>query len=194
VTIGWYKNEIRVGVRQYKTKDVDVNTPCPGYVLQPSQPGISLPLNQWDQLKIAMPDVNEALKQKASLNFAIGGDRSVFTSCYDRNNQMYVHIRNHFTNKAGNVAPGKYGISLRLDEWETLFHMVDDIENAIKMMSSDIKVDGKTIIKTVFMYFSEVPCWQYCILETGDVFYSKSEDPVTAYNEYERDSLQNQPN
>ena len=177
VTVGFFRKDIRIGIRQFKT-DSD------GVFLTPNQPGISLLLDQWEKLKSHSADVQEAVIKKADICRPLGGDRYVTTTRFGRYNNMFIHIRNHFTSELGKLLPSKYGISLRADEWETLCGLHSEIDNAIEMMRTDVKVDGKTIIKTVYVFFSEHPCWQYCVLETGETFYSTSGDPTTAYKDY----------
>ena len=45
----------------------------------------------------------------------------------------------------------------------------------------NLKSDGKTIVKSLCVYFVEKKCYQYCIVETGEVLFSPIEDPGEAY-------------
>eukprot|EP00300_Choanocystis_sp_HF-7_P002615 c11978_g1_i2.p2 GENE.c11978_g1_i2~~c11978_g1_i2.p2 ORF type:complete len:101 (-),score=29.49 c11978_g1_i2:203-505(-) len=48
--------------------------------------------------------------------------------------KTYVDIREFYEDKDGSLKPGKKGISLTTDQWETLKDMVGDIDDAIQQI------------------------------------------------------------
>ena len=114
----------------------------------------------------------------------IGYEKYVSISCYGENSPVTITIRQHYTFDDCVCRPTKKGVNLKKKEWEVLVSVVDLIGESIDNLKSEFVFDGKTVVKSVCVYFAEKKCYQYGIVETGEVFYSPIEKPVEAYIAY----------
>ena len=48
--------------------------------------------------------------------------------------------------------------------------VVDLVDESVENLKSDFTYDGKTIVKSICVYFVKKKCYQYCIVETSEVF------------------------
>ena len=151
----------------------------------PIKTGISLTEDEWAELTAHSDDICEELKAKtAGTEYHIGNEKYVSLSQYGDKGPITISIRQHYTFDDGVHEPTKNGINLKKKEWQVLVSVMDVIDESIENLKSDFTYDGKTIMKSVCVYFVEKKCYQYCIGETGEVFYSPIEEPDEAYKSY----------
>ena len=81
----------------------------------------------------------------------------------------------------GVTRPTKKGINLKKKEWEALVSVTELVDEAVNNLKSEFTYEGKTIVKSVCVYFADKKCYQYGIVGTGEVFCSPTEEPVQEY-------------
>ena len=73
-----------------------------------------------------------------------------------------ISIRQHYTFDDGVSRPTKKVINLKKKEWEALISVMDLIGESIDNLKSEFVFDGKMVVKSVCVYFSEkkmLPIW-----------------------------------
>ena len=124
-TVSDFRGKKYVGLREYYEKDG---------VWLPGKKGISLPYEQWSQLRAKIGEVNQRIADfgaKKPISDAtvcvLGRDRRVTVDVF--NGSVMIGIR-EFYEKDGAKLPGKKGISLSKDQWELVTRHEDLIEAA----------------------------------------------------------------
>ena len=124
-TVSDFRGKKYVGLREYYEKDG---------VWLPGKKGISLPYEQWSQLRAKIGEVNQRIADfgaKKPISDAtvcvLGRDRRVTVDIF--NGSVMIGIR-EFYEKDGAKLPGKKGISLSKDQWELVTRHEDLIEAA----------------------------------------------------------------
>ena len=124
-TVSDFRGKKYVGLREYYEKDG---------VWLPGKKGISLPYEQWSQLRSKIGEVNQRIADfgaKKPISDAtvcvLGRDRRVTVDIF--NGSVMIGIR-EFYEKDGAKLPGKKGISLSKDQWELVTRHEDLIEAA----------------------------------------------------------------
>ena len=124
-TVSDFRGKKYVGLREYYEKDG---------VWLPGKKGISLPYEQWSQLRAKIGEVNQRIADfgaKKPISDAtvcvLGRDRRVTVDIF--NGSVIIGIR-EFYEKDGAKLPGKKGISLSKDQWELVTRHEDLIEAA----------------------------------------------------------------
>lgn len=177
-TVGLFKGEMRIGVRQYEKGTYDSSR------VFPTKVGISLVGQEWKKLASYSDNITEDII-KGNLNeYQISDDIYVGLSRFGEKGVITVSIRKHFTCDDGVRRPTKMGINLRKSEWEELVSVKHLVNESVDNLKSTFMHKGKTVVKSVCVYFADKKCYQYGVVETGEVFYSPLEEPVEAYKSY----------
>ena len=169
MTVGFFNHELRVNIRQYKKSEYDASK------LFPTTTGISLLVNEWKELVRQSDIICDELRRNILSEYHIGNEKYATISKFGKQGFVTVSIRQHYTFDDGVRRPTKKGINLKKNEWNTLVDLVELVNEAIDNMQSEFMHDGKTIVKSVCVYFAEKKCYQYGVIETGEVFYSPIE-------------------
>ena len=177
-TVGFFNNELRVNIRQYEKSKYDASK------LFPTKTGISLLVSEWEEFVSHSEVICEELRKNILAEYHIGNEKYVTISRYGDKGFVTISIRQHYTFDDGVRRPTKKGINLKKKEWNALVDIIELINEAIDNMKSEFMYDGKTIVKSVCVYFGDKKCYQYGVVETGKVFYSPIESPVEAYKAF----------
>ena len=177
-TVGFFNNELRVNIRQYEKSKYDTSK------LFPTKTGISLLASEWQELVTHSEVICEELRKNILAEYHIGNEKYATISRYGDKGFVTISIRQHYTFDDGVRRPTKKGINLKKKEWNALVDIIELINEAIDNMKSEFMYDGKTIVKSVCVYFADKKCYQYGVVETGKVFYSPIESPIEAYKAF----------
>ena len=129
-------------------------------------------------------NVSDAVKKGTLTSHHLGNEKYVGISRYGEKGLITISIRQNYTFDDGVTRPTKKGINLKRKEWDALVSVMDLVDDVVNNLKANFTYDGKTIVKSVCVYFSDKKCYQYGIVETGEVFYSPIEEPVEAYKSY----------
>ena len=128
--------------------------------------------------------MTEEVKKNIITKYHLGNEKYIGISRYGQKGPITISIRQHYTFDDGVSRPTKKGINLKRKEWDALVSVMDLVDEAVNNLKSKYTYDGKTIVKSVCVYFADKKCYQYGIVETSEVFYSPIEEPVEAYKSY----------
>ena len=128
--------------------------------------------------------VCEEVRKNIITSHHLGNEKYISISRYGEKGPITIGIRQHYTFDDGVTRPTKKGINLKKKEWEALVYVIELVDEAVNNLKSEFTYEGKTIVKSVCVYFADKKCYQYGIVETGEVFYSPTEEPVQAYKNY----------
>ena len=176
--MGFFNEQLRIGIQQYQKSEYDA------LKLFPTVTGISLLEDEWKQLTYHCDNVSDEVKKGILASYHLGNLKYVGISRYGEKGPITISIRQHYTFEDGVMRPTKKGINLKRKEWDALISVMDLIDEAVNNLKSKFTFDGKTIVKSVCMYFVDKKCYQYGIVETAEVFYSPIEEAVEAYKSY----------
>ena len=84
----------------------------------------------------------------------IGNEKYVSISHYGEKGPVTISIRQHYTFDDGVHRPTKKGINLKKKEWEACVSVMDLIGKSIDNLKSEFVYDGKTVLKSVYIYFA----------------------------------------
>ena len=99
--------------------------------------------------------MSEAVKKNTTASHHLGIDKYVGISHYNDKGPITISIRQHYTFDDGVSRPTKKGINLKRKEWEALVSVMDLVDEAVNNFKSEFTCDGKTIVKSVCVYFTE---------------------------------------
>ena len=176
--MGFFNNQIRIGIQQYQKSEYNPSK------LFPTTTGISLLEDEWNQLTYHCDNVSDEIKKGILASYHLGNEKYVSISHFGDKGFITISIRQHYTFEDGVTRPTKKGINLKRKEWEALVSVMDLVNEAVNNLKSKFTYDGKTIVKSVCVYFVDKKCYQYGIVETAEVFYSPIEEPIEAYRNY----------
>ena len=177
-TVGFFNDQLRIGIHQYQKSEYDASK------LFPTVTGISLLEDEWRQITKHCDTVTEEVKKNIIAKYHLGNEKYIGISRYGQKGPITISIRQHYTFDDGVSRPTKKGINLKRKEWDALISVMDLVDEAVNNLKSKYTYDGKTIVKSVCVYFADKKCYQYGIVETSEVFYSPIEEPVEAYKSY----------
>ena len=167
-TVGYFNGQLQVGIWQYQKSEYDASK------LFPTVTGISLLEEEWKPLTNNCDTVSEAVKKNTTTSHHLV--KYIGISHYSDKGPINISIRQHYTFDDGVSRPTKKAINLKRKEWEPLVSVIDLVDEAVNNLKSEFTYDRKTIVKSVCVYFTEQKCYQYDIVETGEVFYSPIEE------------------
>ena len=176
--MGFFNEQLQIGIRQYQKSEYDA------LKLFPTVTGISLLEDEWKQLTYHCDNVSDEVKKGILASYHLGNEKYVGISRYGEKGPITISIRQHYTFDDGVMRPTKKGIILKRKEWDALISVMDLVDEAVNNLKSKFTFDGKTIVKSVCMYFVDKKCYQYGNVETAEVFYSPIEEAVEAYKSY----------
>ena len=174
VTITHFEEESRISIRQYKRR-----TDYPD-VVYPVFPGVSLRESEWKLLVSEMEDINEYVGVTCDLKKSLGNGHYLHFSEF--RHKQYICIRKF--SDSGEPIFGKYGINLRVSEWEKLCHLTLFVNDSLQRMREKAYVSGLTIIQLPSNECAPKPSYQFCVLESGLQFTSPFRDAIKAYIHY----------
>eukprot|EP00192_Tetraselmis_astigmatica_P012357 CAMPEP_0117650156 /NCGR_PEP_ID=MMETSP0804-20121206/1386_1 /TAXON_ID=1074897 /ORGANISM="Tetraselmis astigmatica, Strain CCMP880" /LENGTH=427 /DNA_ID=CAMNT_0005456003 /DNA_START=206 /DNA_END=1489 /DNA_ORIENTATION=+ len=125
VDVGSFNGKVLVGIRHWAQKNGKL---APGYK------GISLMLDQFETLVEHATTISQALKSfDKSLEVSLSSKRKVTISMFT--GQVRVDIREYYGG-AGDLKPGKKGISLQDEQWGALLEAADRIRREADNVAS----------------------------------------------------------
>ena len=124
VTISHFGEESRISIRQYKCR-----TDYPD-VVYPVYPGVSLHESEWKLLVSEMEDINDYVGVTCDLKKSLGNNHYIYLVEY--RHKHYICIRRF--NDSGEPIFGKYGINLRISEWEKLCHFTSFVNESLQRL------------------------------------------------------------
>ena len=145
-TVGYFNGQLQVGIWQYQKSEYDASK------LFPTVTGISLLEDEWKQLTNNCDTVSEAVKKNTTTSHHLGNDKYVGISHYGAKVPITISIRQHYTFDDGLSRPTKKGINLKRKEWEALVSVMNIVVEAVNNLKSEFMYDGKTIVKSVFLF------------------------------------------
>lgn len=104
--------------------------------LNPGSKGLSMTLEQWNELTSSMDDINKALESHDETYMKeLGGNKRVSTGLF--HGKLMVSLREFYLDRTKDImAPGKRGISLAIDQWTKLCAVSEDLSKVLPSKES----------------------------------------------------------
>ncbi len=93
--------------------------------MRPGSKGIFLSPDTWSKLVGSVEEVREAIGNQEETQIEIDGKKKMTLSQFK--GQWYVGVREYWTNPNNEVLPGKKGISLKIEEFNRLCEVLDEV-------------------------------------------------------------------